>query len=164
MSAMKTRREISNQKLLVLSVVFYLLLGLVEFALKAVTVLQEFSGGDVTSPLTHKLGEGVRLLRFDIVLYVLTLVLIHLLFALLNGHYVLLAAVWLRRQRPRLAEHASGLAFLAVNGAFLTGVYALNAALYPASDLAIVMSFLGPAEHAGALRIAPPALASAAQG
>ena len=155
---MRTRREIPDRKLLVLSVVFYLLLGLVEFALKAVTVFRDFSGGDVTSPLTYKLAEGARLLRFDIVLYVLTLVLIHLLFALLNGHYVILAAVWLRRQRPWLAEHASGLAFLAVNGTFLTGVYALNAALYPASDLATVMSSLRPAGNAGALRIAATTL------
>ena len=158
LSTMKTRRKTPDRKLIVLSVIFYLLLGLVEFALKAITVFRDFSGGDVTSPLAYKLGEGARLLRFNIVLYTLTLVLIHLLFAFLNGHYAVLAAVWLRRQRPWLAEHALGLAFLTVNGAFLTGVYALNTALYPASDLATVMSFLKPAGNAGALRIAATAL------
>ena len=150
---MKIRREVTDRKLLFLSFVFYLVLWLAELAAKALAVFQQFSGGKVTSSLTGKLGEGARLLGFSVFVYVVTLLLIYGLFAFLNGHYAIWAARWLRERKPGQAKHAAGLAFLAVNGLFLLGVYGLNAALYPASDLAFGLQFLVAGGGAGIVKI-----------
>jgi len=136
MAGMATRREISDRKLIVFTVFLYLLLWLAEFASKAFAVLAYYSEDQVNSSLVAKVEEGARLLGFDIFIYVVKLLLIYILFAILNGHCAALAAGWLKKRGPWAAKNATGLAFLAVNGTFLAGVYGLNAALYPASDLA----------------------------
>ncbi len=150
---MKTRREISDRKLLFLSVVFYLVLWLAELASKVLAVLEQFSGGKVTSSLTGKLGEGARLLGFSVFIYIVTLLLIYGLFAFMNGHYAIWVARRIKEKSRKPSPHAAATAFLAVNGIFLLGVYGLNASLYPASDLAFGLQFLVAGGGAGIVKI-----------
>ncbi len=150
---MKSRREISDRKLLFLSVAFYLVLWLAELASKALAVLEQFSGGKVTSSLTGKLGEGARLLGFSVFIYIVTLLLIYGLFAFMNGHYAIWVSRRIKEKSRKPSPHAAGAAFLAVNGIFLLGVYGLNASLYPASDLAFGLRFLLAGGGAGIVMI-----------
>ena len=46
----------------------------------------------VTRKEKARLGEAVRFLAPDIILYALTVLAVHVLFAVLNGHYTILAA------------------------------------------------------------------------
>jgi arylsulfatase A-like enzyme len=105
-----------------------------------------------------KIGEAVRLFGFDAALYILTLVLIYLMFAGLNGHYASLVAERLSRLGPAWERHAPGLAILAVNGVFLIAVYGMNSSLYPASDLSIMGGFQEYSRFGAFLKIASKAL------
>lgn len=152
MTPMKSRREMTDRRLLTLSFVFYLVLWIAELSSKGLAILQQFTGGKVTSSLTGKLGEGARLLGFRVFLYVLTLLLMYGLFAFMNGQVSIWLARWLKGRSRGPAPHAAGLAFLAVNGVFLLGVYGLNAALYPASTLAFGLKFLVAGAGAGVVK------------
>ena len=152
MAPMATASPASGRKIVLLSIAFYLLVGLAETASKIITVLQEYSGTIVASSLNTRLGEAVRFLAPDIVLYVLTVLAVHVLFAVLNGHYTILAARGAASRWPKLgARQAQALAFLAVNAVFMLAVYGLNSALYPASNQAFFRGFLGKA-------VTPPVL------
>lgn len=161
MAPMAKARPASGRKIILLSIAFYLLVGLAETASKIITVLQEYSGTIVASSLNTKLGEAVRFLAPDIVVYVLTLAGVHILFAVLNGHTTLLAARWAASRWPKFAgRQAQALAFLAVNGVFMLGVYGLNGALYPASNQAFFRGLLGPGVSAPVLKAVSLALLS----
>ena len=134
---MDPRPANARKRIYLFSAALYLVLWLAELASKLLAVRLEYASDVVQSSLMAKIGEAVRLFGLDAALYVLTLVLIYLMFAGLNGHYAFLLAERLGRLRPGLGRNAPGLALLAVHGTFLVAVYMMNAALYPASDLAI---------------------------
>ena len=134
---MDPRPANARKRIYLLSAALYLVLWLAELASKLFAIRLEYASDVVQSSLMAKIGEAVRLCGLDAALYVLTLVLIYLLFAGLNGHYAALLAERLVRLRPWLARYAPGLALLVVHGTFLVAVYMMNTALYPASDLAI---------------------------
>ena len=154
MRAVNSQPGPSKRRIYLLSSGFYLALWLAELAAKLLAVRQQYAGDVVQSSLTAKIGDALRLFGLDALRYVLTLVLIYTLFAWLNGHYAYLANQWLRHRHPGLGRNASGLAFLGVNGTFLIAIYSLNAAFYPASDLAILRGFVGSAANAAFLRTA----------
>ena len=54
MAAMATARPASGRKIILLSIAFYLLVGLAETASKIITVLQEYSGTIVASSLNTR--------------------------------------------------------------------------------------------------------------
>jgi arylsulfatase A-like enzyme len=150
MPAMGPRASPSEKRIYLPSIGLYLVLWLAELLSKIIAVRREYAGDVVKSSILTKAGEALKLVGFDVVLYALTLILIYVLFALLNGHYARLAAGRLRRLGPAWERNAPGLAFLAVNGVFLVSVYLLNSTLYPASGLAILGSLR---EHPGATAI-----------
>ncbi len=142
MSAMITKDKISHRRLLLFTVSLYLVLWLAELASKTYAVLQDFSGDNVTSSFTENISLGARVIGPAIILYILKLMLIYALFASLNAYYTILATNWIVRRYPSKTQLAPAIAFLAVNGTFLGAVYGLNAALYPASELASVAGSL----------------------
>ncbi|HSA96284.1 MAG TPA: sulfatase-like hydrolase/transferase [Acidobacteriota bacterium] len=146
------------KRIYVWSVALYFGLWLAELLSKIIAVRREYTGDVVKSSLTAKIGEALKLFGFDALLYGLTLILIYVLFALLNGHYASLAAGRLRRLGPAWERNAPGLAFLAVNGVFLFAVYALNSTLYPASGLAILGGLRDDPGAAAILKIAAAVL------
>jgi arylsulfatase A-like enzyme len=152
---MEPNPGISTRRLAALTIALYLVIWAAEAASKIVAVLDEYANNDLKSTLTARLGEGIRALAPSLLLYVLTLVSVYVVFAVLNAQYSRLLGAWIGRRRPRMSRSATVGAFLAVNGVFLAGVSGLNAALYPASNLA---SIKGPASLAGA----GPGLRSAA--
>jgi hypothetical protein len=143
----------SGRTVVVLSVVLYLVVWLGEAVSKVLAVLGEYTGDDLKSTLTTRLGEGLRVLAPSILMYILALVLVYVLFAFLNGHYASLLSGWIGRRWPTAKGPAPAIAFLAVNGVFLTGVYALNAALYPASNLAYLKGTASLLGGVGTLKV-----------
>jgi hypothetical protein len=150
--------EIPKKRIYFFSIALYLVLWLAELLSKALAVHREYASDVVQSSLTAKIGEALRLFGLDAFVYVLTLVLVYILFAFLNGHYAGLVAERLRRLRPALERHAPGLAFLAVNGVFLIAVYAANSSLYPASDLSVMRGFQEFSAFGAFLKIASKVL------
>jgi arylsulfatase A-like enzyme len=143
---MKPAPGISNRRLFVLTMILYLVVWLAEAASKLLAVLGEYTGDDLKSTLAVRLNEGLRVLAPSILVYVLTLILIYVMFAFLNGHYASLMSGWIGRRWPKAFRAAPAIAFFAVNGIFLTGVYVLNTALYPSSSLSYLK---GPARILG---------------
>jgi hypothetical protein len=158
MQPMNSQTGLSDNKIRLLSVGFYLALWLAELTAKIVAVRLQFSGDVVQSSLTAKIGEALRLFGLDALRYGLTLILVYALFGWLNGHYAGLAAQWLRHRHPGLGRSTAGVAFFGVNGTFVIAVYALNAAFYPGSDLAILRALAGSSTKALLLRLASGAL------
>jgi len=151
---MKARRDAPGRRLIRLSIFLYIALWLAEVGTKVLAVLEEYTGDDLKSTLTSRLGEGLRVLAPSVILYVLTLIAVYVLFAILNGHYASLLGDRIAARWPKSSRSAPGIAFLCVNTVFLAGVYGLNAARYPASNLAFIRESLGGAGAAGALRAA----------
>lgn len=159
MPAMDARPALSRKRIYLSSVALYLFLWLGELASKALAVRREYAGGDVVqSSLTAKIEEALKLFGRDALVYVLTLVLVYVLFGLLNGHYAVLAAERLKRLRGVWGRHASGLAFLAVNAAFLVAVYAMNSSFYPASALSLLGGFQEFSRTGAFLKVASKAV------
>jgi arylsulfatase A-like enzyme len=158
MPAMDPRPATAKKRVYFFSIALYLVLWLAELLSKAIAVHREYASDVVQSSLTAKIGEALRLFGLDALVYVLTLVLIYVLFAFLNGHYAELVAERLRRLGPALGRHAPGLAFLAVNGVFLVAVYAMNSSLYPASDLSVMRGFQEFSAFGAFLKIASKVL------
>lgn len=154
MKPMKAASGLSHRKMMVYSLVLYALVLLAEAASKLMAVLGEYAGDKLPSSLSTKVAEGVHVLLLSVVTYILALVLIYGLFAVLNGHYAQLLRSWIEKRRPRSARWAAVVSFLAVNGVFLTGVYGLNAALYPASSLAFAKGALSQAGEVSAVKTA----------
>jgi len=143
----------SRRKLMALTIVLYVTVWLTEAASKVLAVLGEYTGDDLKSTLAMRLGEGLRVLAPGLLLYTLILVLLYVMFAALNGRYAALLGGWIGRRWPRSTRTAPAVAFLSVNGIFLIGVYAVNAALYPSSNLAYLNSFAGLIGGAPALKL-----------
>ncbi|HOW86119.1 MAG TPA: sulfatase [Candidatus Aminicenantes bacterium] len=154
---MKSERGTSG-RLVRLGVFLFLVLWLAEAVTKVLAVLQEYTGADLKSTVTSRLGEGLRVLAPAVLAYLLTLLAIYVLFGALNGHYAALIAARVSARRPGRSRFAPGLAFLAVNAVFLAGLYSLNSALYPASNLAFVRQSLLWVGDVGALKTAGLAL------
>ena len=158
MAAMDPRPATAKKRIYFFSISLYLVLWLAELLSKAIAIRREYASDVVQSSLTAKIGEALRLFGLDALVYVLTLVLIYVLFAVLNGHYAELVAERLRRLGPASGRHAPGLAFLAVNGVFLVAVYAVNSSLYPASDLSVMRGFQEFSAFGAFLKIASKVL------
>lgn len=140
---MKRERGTPGRGLVRLGLLLYIALWIAEAVTKVLSVLLEYAGHDAKSPLKAQLAEGLRLLAPGMALYLLKLVAVYVLFGVLNGHYAALLADRIVRRWPASERSAPGVAFLAVNTVFLAGVYGLNAARYPASNLAFIKgSFL----------------------
>jgi arylsulfatase A-like enzyme len=135
---MNTAGSSIDKKTILITAVFYIGLLLAELGSKVLAVLEQFSGANVNSSLSIRLGAALRFLAPDVVLYILSLFLVYILFAVLNAHYTILAIRWVRQRRPQTVGNARAVVGLVVNGAFFVAVYGLNAALYPASDLALI--------------------------
>ena len=156
---MKSDPMAKKSSLIKFSVIFYLLLLIVEFFSMAINVFVNFTGHKVTSSLGNKIGEGVRLLAPSILLYILTLLIIYVIFGVLNGHYANMLSSWLENRSRRRSGEIKALLFLLVNGTFLLGLYVLNATLYPASNQAFIFRGLtGPVRNPGVIIIAALAL------
>lgn len=155
---MKPETGAARRRFIRRGVFLFLALWLAEAVTKALAVLQEFTGDDLKSTVTSRLGEGLRALAPGLVAYILTLLAIYVLFGALNGHYAGMLSVLISRRASRPRRSASGLSFLAVNTVFLLGLYGLNAALYPASTLAFIRQSLSWIGGAGALKAASLAL------
>lgn len=132
-----------------------------EAVTKVLSVLYEYAGHDAKSPLKTQLAEGLRLLAPGMALYVLKLLAVYAVFGAMNGLYASLLADRIVRRWPRSSRSAPGVAFLAVNTVFLAGVYALNAARYPASNLAFIKDAILFGGSAAALETAAVALLGA---
>jgi hypothetical protein len=158
---MKTERGSSGRRLVRLGVLLYIVLWAAEAVTKIFSVLFEYAGHDAKSPLRTQLAEGLRILAPGLVLYILKLVALYVLFGVLNGHYASLLSDRIVRRWPRSSRFAPGLAFLAVNTVFLTGVYGLNTARYPASNLAFLKGSFLFGGKAGALEAAAMGLLAA---
>jgi hypothetical protein len=148
---MKAMRDAPGRRLIRLSIFLYIALWLAEVGTKVLAVLEEYTGDDLKSTLTSRLGEGLRVLAPSVIIYVLTLIAVYVLFAILNGHYASLLGDRIAARWPKSSRSAPGIAFLCVNTVFLAGVYGLNAARYPASNLAFIRESLGGAGAAGTL-------------
>ncbi|MEN6559300.1 MAG: sulfatase [Acidobacteriota bacterium] len=149
---MKSEPGTSGRRLVRLGIFLFLALWLAEAVTKVLAVLNEYTGDDLKSTITARLGEGLRVLAPAVLAYILTLLAIYVLFGVLNGHYASLLASRMARRWPRFSRSAPGVAFLAVNSVFLAGLYGLNAALYPASNLAFVRQSLAWVGGAGILK------------
>ncbi len=144
----------SPGRLVRLGILLFLVLWLAEAVTKVLAVLQEYTGADLKSTVTSRLGEGLRVLAPAVLAYLLTLLAIYVIFGALNGHYAALIAARAAGRRSGRSRIAPGLAFLAVNAVFLAGLYSLNSALYPASNLAFVRQSLRWVGDVGALKTA----------
>jgi arylsulfatase A-like enzyme len=151
---MKTERGTSGRPLVRLGILLYLALWIAEAVTKVFAVLYEYAGQGANSPLKTQLAEGLRILAPGLVLYILKLVAVYVLFGVLNGHYASLLADRIVRRWPRSSRSAPGVAFLAVNAVFLAGIYGLNAARYPASNLAFIKGTFLFGGKSGALETA----------
>ena len=134
------KKVLSDKRVLVYSILFYSLLFLVEIYADFFTYITNYSEGKLSVTFFTKIKEILYLIKFNAVIYVLTLLLIYLLAALLNYLYVKLTykALTIKRQEGKVPLKA--LLFIGINLLFVAFLYLFNFARYPSSNVTRFLS------------------------
>jgi len=136
------RRDLTDKKILIYSILLYFFLFLVEVYADFFTYISNYSKGKLSVTFFTKIKESLNLIKFDIVLYVILLIIIYSLAGMLNYHYIKLAykALTRRRQGYRIPLKAS--LFIGINIFFIFVLYFFNSTVYPSSTVSRFMSIL----------------------
>jgi arylsulfatase A-like enzyme len=132
------KQELTKKKILVYSISLYILLFLAEFSTNIFSFIMEYSTRKVGSSLFPKASEIFGLLKFDFILYILTQIIIYLIFSLINYYFVILVYHELSRKRPNLTLSSKVYLFISINIYFILSLYFFNSVFYPNSH--IIMS------------------------
>ena len=129
------KQELSNKKILTYTIILYLSLLISEFAFNILSFVGNYSTGKVGSSFFLKASEIISLLKFDVILYILTLILIYLIFSLINTIYVLQVHQELSRRKPNIPLAAKVYTFISINFYFILSLYFFNSVFFPYSNI-----------------------------
>jgi len=134
------KKALSDKKILVYSILFYTLLFLVEVYADFFTYITNYSQGKLSVTFFTKIKEILHLIKFNIVVYVITLLLIYLSAAFLNYLYVKLAYKALAKKKQEGRIPLKALLFIGINFLFVVFLYLFNFTLYPSSNVTRFLS------------------------
>ncbi len=129
------KEDFSDKKILGYSIFIYLFLLLAEFSFNIFSFISNYSKGKVSSTFFSKINEVMGLLKFDIVLYILTLVLLYLIFSVMNYFYVVLAYQEISSRRSTPASSLKAYLLIGINVYFILSLFFFNAVHYPFSNI-----------------------------
>ncbi len=141
------KKVLSDKKILIYSILFYVLLFLVEIYADFFTYITNYSKGKLSVTFFTKIKEIIHLVKFNIVIYAITLLLIYLLAALLNYLYVKLAYKALTKNRQESRIPLKALLFIGINFLFVVFLYLFNFTLYPSSTVTHFLSVFLEGSH-----------------
>jgi len=116
----------------------FILLLFIEFSFKLFIFIQNYSSGKVGSALFSKAYEGLGLLKYDIVWYIICLISLYSFFAWVQYDYF----YHLREFFGITKNYINYILFIGLNASFLLIVYLINAFLYPYSNHALFFNLL----------------------
>ena len=131
------RKEPTDKKILIYSISLYLLLFFAEFSNSIFSFIMKYSTGKVGSSFFAKASEIIGLLKYDVIVYILTQILIYLIFSLINYHLVILVYKELSQRKPNLAVSSKVYLFISINIYFILSLYLFNSVFYPGSHIKI---------------------------
>ncbi len=129
------KQELSNKKILIYSISLYLLLLISEFSFNTLYFISTYSRGKVGSAFFSKTSDIISLLKFDVILYLLTLICVYLIFSLINTLFVTLVHQDLCQRKPNLPPSAKVYLFISINFYFILSLYFFNSVFYPHSNI-----------------------------
>ena len=143
------KQEISNRKIFFYSIVLYLMLFVSEMFLNCFSFLKRYSGGKVGSSLFSKVKECLELLKYDIAIYILTLISIYIIFSFINYKYVVFFYKALSKKKPLIKNNLTKIfLFFLINFYFVFVLYLFNHVSYPHSNIAsFTGSFINPKNY-----------------
>lgn len=129
------KHELSNKKTFVYSIALYLFLFITELAVNLLSIIKKYSKGKVTSTFFSKVHECINLLKFDIIIYILSLIFIYFIFSFINYKYV----IWSHQSlKKRISSHSGVIKaclFIGINIYFILSLYLINYVNYPSSNI-----------------------------
>lgn len=131
------KQELTDKKILIYSISLYLLLFFAELSNNIFSFIMFYSTGKVGSSFFLKASEIIGLLKYDVMVYILTQILIYLIFSLINYHLVILVYKVLSQRKPNLAVSSKVYLFVSINIYFILSLYFLNSVFYPNSRIII---------------------------
>lgn len=129
------KQELSNKKILIYTISLYLLLLISELTFNTFYFIGTYSTGKVGSTFFSKAGDIISLLKFDVILYLLTLICVYLIFSLINTLFVTLVHKDLSQRKPNLPPSAKVYVFISINFYFILSLYFFNSVFYPYSNI-----------------------------
>lgn len=129
------KRELSNKKILIYTISLYLLLLISEFSFNTLYFISTYSTGKVGSSFFSKASGIISLLKFDVILYILTLICVYLIFSLINYIFVTLVYQDLSQRKSNLPLSAKVYLFISINFYFILSLYFFNSVFYPYSNI-----------------------------
>jgi len=129
------KEDFSDKKILCYSIFIYLFLLLAEFSFNIFSFVSNYSKAKVNSAFFSKINEVMSLLKFDIVLYILTLVLIYLIFSVINYFYVVLAYQEISSRKSTPSSPLKAYLLIGINVYFILSLFFYNAVHYPFSNI-----------------------------
>ncbi|TET69505.1 MAG: DUF229 domain-containing protein, partial [Candidatus Aminicenantes bacterium] len=131
------KQELKDKKILIYSISLYLLLFFAEFSNSIFSFIMMYSTGKVGSSFFPKASEIIGLLKYDIIVYILTQISIYLIFSLINYYLVILVYKELSRRKPNLTLSSKLYLFISINIYFILSLYLFNSVFYPNSRIII---------------------------
>jgi arylsulfatase A-like enzyme len=131
----RMKEDFSDKKILGYSIFIYLFLLLAEFSFNIFSFISNYSKGKVSSTFFSKINEVMGLLKFDIVLYILTLVIIYLIFSVINYFYVVLAYQEVSSRKSIPSSQLKACLLIGINVYFILSLLFYNAVHYPFSNI-----------------------------
>jgi len=131
-----------QKKLWPFELIFILLLFL-EFSYNIFIFIQEYSSGKVGSTLFSKAYEGLSLLKYDLVFYIISLLLIYSFFAWIQYNYFHYVREFFRITK----NYINYILLIGLNSFLVVVVYLINAFLYPSSNHALFFKLLIGSNH-----------------
>ncbi len=140
-------KDITNKRLLVFSIALYLILLFTEIYINLFSYIANYSKGKLGVTFFSTVREILDQLKFDIAAYILSLLIIYLIFALVNYKFVMSLAQAISKSKPNNSIPIKGVLFICVNVFFILILYFLNYAFYPNSNITDFANFLLKQEH-----------------
>ncbi len=129
------KQELSNKKILIYTISLYILLLISEFSFNTLYFIRTYSTGKVGSTFFSKASNIISLLKFDVILYILTLICVYLIFSLINYIFFILVYQDLSQRKPELPISAKVYLFISINFYFILSLYFFNSVFYPHSNI-----------------------------